>query len=239
MRKNNQKLGFKCGFVLCASLASLGARGGDVRNGIYLEGSAGAQNMALTSQTQQPVIATIHSTSLQNNIKARLQELIAKLTSLNSTAAKVGTTNDVTKINPIDAKTTLAEIQALESQIANEISLLQKLIASSQDSQDKSSNQQILSAYQQVLESLKSVGSSLESQIDQYNSKLSTEKSAYNAQVASVNAQNQAANQVYTTAKDKLEHDISSCIGIPVCTPPGVVLQPHLKFHNSNKILKR
>ncbi|WP_163564884.1 outer membrane beta-barrel protein [Helicobacter suis] len=217
MRKNNQKLGFKCSLVLCASLASLGARGGDVRNGVYLEGSAGAQNMAVASQTPSPPVM-IHSTSLQNNIKAHLQELIAKLTSLNSTAAQVGTKAEVTKINAIDAQATLAEIKALESQIANEISLLQKLIASSQDSQEKSSNQAILSAYQQVLESLKGVDSSLGSQIEQYNNKLSSEKSAYNT-----------ANSIYTSAKNKLEGDISHCIGVSTCNtqsqPPNSQLQ--------------
>ncbi|WP_163532894.1 outer membrane beta-barrel protein [Helicobacter suis] len=217
MRKNNQKLGFKCSLVLCASLASLGARGGDVRNGFYLEGSAGAQNMAVASQTPSPPVM-IHSTSLQNNIKAHLQELITKLTSLNSTAAQVNTKEDVTKISAIDASATLAEIKALESQIANEISLLQKLIASSQDSQDKSSNQAILSAYQQVLESLKGVDSSLKSQIDQYNNKLSTETNAYNTAQSTIK---------------KLKTDTSSCIGVSKCNageiPQTSQLTPDIK----------
>ncbi|WP_163499293.1 outer membrane beta-barrel protein [Helicobacter suis] len=203
MRKNNQKLGFQCSLVLCVSLASLGARGGDIRDGVYLEGSAGAQNMALTSQTQQPpVMAMIHSTSLQNSIKTHLQELISKLTSLNTTTAQVGTTKNVSEISAINASATLAEIQSLEAQIANEISLLQRLIASSQDSQEKSSNQAILSAYQQVLQSLKSVGGNLESQINQYNNKLSSEKSAYDTAQGVIN---------------KLKEDTSSCIGISKC----------------------
>ncbi|WP_163555944.1 outer membrane beta-barrel protein [Helicobacter suis] len=214
MRKNNQKLGFQCSLVLCASLASLGARGGDIRDGVYLEGSAGAQNMALTSQTQQPpVMAMIHSTSLQNSIKTHLQELISKLTSLNSTASKVSTKDDVTKLNSINASATLAEIQSLEAQIANEISLLQKLIASSQDSQEKSSNQAILSAYQQVLQSLKSVGGNLESQINQYNNKLSSEKNAYDTAQSTIGT---------------LQGEISSCIGSK-CNPPSQIPDSQLQ----------
>ncbi|BCZ18325.1 hypothetical protein NHP190003_16070 (plasmid) [Helicobacter sp. NHP19-003] len=215
---------------LCLVLTPL--YGYDVRNGAYLSGTVGAQNMDTTTNTPSgSSTMPLNSTNLQSSLSTHLQELIDKLQSLNTDAAQVGTTLNITKIDPIEAQATQAQIQTLEAQVATQIAQLEGLIDTNQQASANATDQSILQAYSAILQDLKNVDASLEQEINQYNHKLMADKNAFanqtnrvieeNKQAQATYAQdkNTYANQtaVYNATTQDLSNNLSACIDSPRC----------------------
>ncbi|CRF40894.1 hypothetical protein HAL013_02760 [Helicobacter ailurogastricus] len=221
----------------CLVLAPLHGRdvrnGHDIRNGVYVSGTVGAQSMG-TSTGSSSTLATsipLNSTDLQDGLNGNLQNLVNDIKSLNASAAQVGTTFNVTQINPIEIQALQAQIQDLESQISVQIAHLIALMDSNPQTLNNANDQAIIQNYQNIFNTLKSIDGNLQQQIDQYNNKLTTDKDAYESQVNSVIKNNQQAQITYAqnqgtytdqvTAYDRttqeLSHNLSTCIDSPDC----------------------
>ncbi|WP_158652598.1 hypothetical protein [Helicobacter ailurogastricus] len=215
----------------CLVLAPLHGR--DVRNGVYVSGTVGAQNMGTSTDSSSTSTTSIplNSTDLQDSLNGNLQNLVNDIKSLNASAAQVGTTFNVTQINPIEIQALQTQIQDLESQISVQIAHLIALMDSNPQTLNNANDQAIIQNYQNIFNTLKSIDGNLQQQIDQYNNKLTTDKDAYESQVNSVIKNNQQAQITYAqnqgtytdqvTAYDRttqeLSHNLSTCIDSPDC----------------------
>ncbi|GLH57357.1 hypothetical protein NHP214376_01430 [Helicobacter ailurogastricus] len=168
---------------------------------------------------------------MQDGLNGNLQNLVNDIKSLNASAAQVGTTFNVTQINPIEIQALQTQIQDLESQISVQIAHLIALMDSNPQTLNNANDQAIIQNYQNIFNTLKSIDGNLQQQIDQYNNKLTTDKDAYESQVNSVIKNNQQAQITYAqnqstytdqvTAYDRttqeLSHNLSTCIDSPDC----------------------
>ncbi|WP_104707296.1 hypothetical protein [Helicobacter ailurogastricus] len=93
----------------CLVLAPLHGRdvrnGHDIRNGVYVSGTVGAQSMGTStgSSSTSATSVPLNSTNLQDGLNGNLQNLVNDIKSLNASAAQVGTTFNVTQI-PLKSK---------------------------------------------------------------------------------------------------------------------------------------
>ncbi|GMB91640.1 hypothetical protein [Helicobacter ailurogastricus] len=81
---------------------------------------------------------------MQDGLNGNLQNLVNDIKSLNASAAQVGTTFNVTQINPIEIQALQTQIQDLESQISVQIAHLIALMDSNPQTLNNANDQAII-----------------------------------------------------------------------------------------------